>query len=627
MPASITTLASFGVGLGEGQQIQDINSSCTNLTFNVFSPNNFETLKLYADGPCQSAGPSIKQVQIQFLECTCSIGFIPSNNITSCECKCDPKLLPYIKNCNYTTKSLVREGTNSWITYINDTDPPGYVIYPNCPFDYCHSPTEALNFSLSTGVDAQCAYNRTEVLCGACMKNLSLSLGSSHCLPCHIRWPAVFVAVLLSSILAGILMVTALLILNMTVAVGLINGIIFYANIVAVSSSVVFPSAKSRFPTVFVAWLNFDIGFDVCFFEGLDMYAKTWLQLAFPAYIISLLAVIIKISEHSLRFTRLLGPGKRDTIATLATLALLSYAKLLSTTIAVLSFASLHYPDGSREMVWLPDGNVRYFQGKHIPLGIAALLIMSVGIPYTLLLFLWQWLIKMPAVGKVFKWTKDTRLNAIMTTYHAPYNDKHCYWTGLLLLVRVVLYVIAAVTQSGNPQIPLLMTIVLTGCLFFLKGIIGRLYKRVLVDVLETAVLLNLLTFAAFSLYRFKADNTKQTAIAYISTIITCFLLVGAIVYHVMLVCVKKHTPAPIELATFPLVPQPADTTTQEVTYSIVGLSEAQNMDDDTDSDPDDVIQLDDQNRSASAPCDYQETDSDDDNNIRPLLKKHPETN
>ena len=189
-----------------------------------------------------------------------------------------------------------------------------------------------------------------------------------------------------------------------------------------------------------------------------------------------------------------------------------------------------------------------------------------------------------------------------------------------------MLYVIAAVTQSGNPQIPLLMTIVLMGCLLFLKGMIGRLYKKVLVDVLETMVLLNLLTFATFSLYKFKADDTKQTAVAYVSTIITFLLLMGAIVYHVILVCVKKRTPVPIELATYPLVPQPADAATQEVTYSVVELSEAQNMDDDTNSDRDDVINLDDQNRHASAPCDYHETDSEDDNDTRLLLKEHLET-
>ena len=121
---------------------------------------------------------------------------------------------------------------------------------------------------------------------------------------------------------------------------------------------------------MFVAWLNLDIGIDVCFLDGLDTYTKTWLQLAFPVYIISLVIGVIKVSEYSPRFARLIG--RRDPAATLATLVLLSYAKLLSVTIIALSFAVLDYPDGSRETVWLPDGNVKYLQGKHIALVLVA---------------------------------------------------------------------------------------------------------------------------------------------------------------------------------------------------------------------------------------------------------------
>jgi hypothetical protein len=109
----------------------------------------------------------------------------------------------------------------------------------------------------------------------------------------------VLVVILLAAIVAGILLVTALLALNMTVAVGLINGFIFYANIVAANSAVFFPSSEPSFPTVFVAWLNLDIGIDVCFFDGLDTYTKTWLQLAFPIYIISLVIIVIIVSEYS----------------------------------------------------------------------------------------------------------------------------------------------------------------------------------------------------------------------------------------------------------------------------------------------------------------------------------------
>ena len=112
--------------------------------------------------------------------------------------------------------------------------------------------------------------------------------------------------VLLASIIAGILLVTTLLVLNMTVAVGVINGLIFHANIIAAISSVVFPSTKPSFSNVFVAWLNLNKGFDVCFLDRLDTHTKTWLQLAFPAYIILLLVLDIKISEYSPRFTSIL---------------------------------------------------------------------------------------------------------------------------------------------------------------------------------------------------------------------------------------------------------------------------------------------------------------------------------
>ena len=92
---------------------------------------------------------------------------------------------------------------------------------------------------------------------------------------------------------------TALLALNTTVAVGLINGFIFYANVVAANIAVFFPLSEPSFPTVFVAWLNLDTGIDVCFFDGLDAYTKTWLQLGFPVYIISLVIIVIIVSKYS----------------------------------------------------------------------------------------------------------------------------------------------------------------------------------------------------------------------------------------------------------------------------------------------------------------------------------------
>ena len=148
------------------------------------------------------------------------------------------------------------------------------------------------------------------------------------------------------------------------------------------------------------------------------MYTKTWLQLAFPTYIILLVIIIIIVSDCSQRFTALIG--KRDPIATLSILILLSYAKFLSITITALSFAVLHYPDGSRETVWLPDGNVQFFHGKCIPFIITVtLLIIIIVLPYTFLHFLWQWIVHAPR-WKIFRWTRNTKFTAFVTAYHIP---------------------------------------------------------------------------------------------------------------------------------------------------------------------------------------------------------------
>ena len=570
--ANITvSLSSSDGDFDEGQHIQSAGRTCTNLTLNVFSPHEVETLNLYPNGPCGSATLSTSHVTIQFIDCTCPVGFEPLSNSkssTRCKCICDSALSPYITECNVTTSTILRMDTNSWITYINDTDPPKYVIYQNCPFDYCQPQTQtvAINFNLPNGADSLCAYDRTGVLCGACKEDLSLSLASSRCVPCHTYWPAVLVVILLAAAIAGILLVAALLALNMTVSVGLINGFIFYANIVSAGSAVFFPSSEPSFPSVFVAWLNLDIGIDVCIIDGLDAYTKTWLELAFPVYIISLVVMVIIASEYSPRFARLIG--KKDPISTLATLILLSYAKLLSITITALSFAVLDYPGGEQKTVWLPDGNVPYFQGKHIPLALATFLIIIIGLPYTIFLFLWQWIVRAPK-WKVFNWTRNTKLNAFIATHHVPHNSKYRYWTGLLLLVRVVLYISASVTVSANPQSFPLITNILIGSLISVKCILGlRVYKKSFVNLVDTVLYFNLLVFSVFSLYDFKTNITKQIAVAHIFTIMPFIFFIGAIVYHVILLF-KKERPAD-DLNEHFLSPGPVEPVKVKVTHSVV---------------------------------------------------------
>ena len=526
----------FG-GLGVNQLNQTTRDNCSDLQFEVFSPNTSEELIMYADGPCKDASLSQKRIQIQFSPCTCPIGFQPKlTEVMRCACECDSKLDKYITECHPETKDVIRRG-NFWVAYLNTSDhddtPRDYLIYPHCPLDYCHSSGSVIkiNFNTLNGGDAQCANDRSGLLCGMCKNGLSLSLGGSGCIACPGYWPALLVVTLTAAIIGGVVLVAIILVLNLTVAVGTLNGIIFYANVINANSSIFLPFKKPNFITVLLAWLNLGIGFDYCLFNGMDAYWKALLQLAYPVYLISLVVLIIILSEHYTRYARLIG--KKNPVATLATLILLSYAKLLHLIIASFSFAILEYPDGSHKVVWLPDASVRYLSGKHIILFIIALLILLIGVIYTTLLFSWQWILRYQN-KIVLQWLTYHKLCMFLEPYHAPYTFKHRYWTGLLLLIRAVLYVSTAANVSSDPGVNLLVVGIAVTGLLFIKGFFYRsLYRQWSLDLLEMSCYMNLSCFC-FAQFFALAGNKDRRATAYVSGCFTLALLFIVLGYHVL---------------------------------------------------------------------------------------------
>ena len=107
----------------------------------------------------------------------------------------------------------------------------GYILHKHCPFDYCRSTTEPvyLNLNIQGGSDTQCAFNCSRKLCGSCKEGLSVAFGSSRFIGCSSAW---FALVFVFAI-ACFALILFLQILNLTVSVGTINGLIFYANVSA----------------------------------------------------------------------------------------------------------------------------------------------------------------------------------------------------------------------------------------------------------------------------------------------------------------------------------------------------------------------------------------------------------
>ena len=148
--------------------------------------------------------------------------------------------------------------------------------------------------------------------------------------------------------MAGIVLVTSLYVLNFTVTIGTINGIIFYANIVSINDSVFFVNDSVFKPLrVFISFTNLDLGIETCFYNGIDTYHKTWLQLFFPFYLIIIAVSIITASRYSTRILRLTFTRS---LPVLGTLFLLSYTGVLRTVLTVLfSYSTItHLPSGHR---------------------------------------------------------------------------------------------------------------------------------------------------------------------------------------------------------------------------------------------------------------------------------------
>ena len=370
--------------------------------------------------------------------------------------------------------------TTFWISisYNNGTF-EGFIHHRYCPFDYCTTESNHINLK---NPDKQCNFNHSGLLCGKCKEGLSLVLDSSQCKQCS----SIYLALLVPFALAGVLLVSLLFVLHLTVAEGTLHGLIFYANIVAANHHIFFQYTLNNPASIFIAWLNLDLGIQTCFYSGMDAYAKTWLDFLFPVYIRLIVGFLVYISHRSVAVTKLLGSRP---VPVLATLFLLSYAKVLRTIIAALSLTILHYQD-KMVVVWIHDANVPL--AVYIPLVLVALLfLLFLFLPYTLLLLLGQWL--QPKSHFCFlTWVKNPKLKAILDTYHAPYKQKYRFWPGVLLLLRCALFVVFAFNVSGNDSVNLLVISSATSATFVGFALTGMVYKSWYLNALELSFILNL---------------------------------------------------------------------------------------------------------------------------------------
>ena len=530
------------------QYNQWINRSrCTLLNYTVYS-NQSVTVRIqlvlsaisYSDITCDNnvtrpyyaeACTFFFPLRIDLTVLPCPAGFSLQGDPPGCYCY--PMLTDNGVNCNiFKSKPIFSWNTSLWIT----VSAKKVILSKYCPFDYC-------KYTKVIPGD-QCSFNRAGRLCGRCKENYSLAIGSSHCIYCandNNMTLLIFFAA------AGFLLVLFISILNLTVTQGMINGLIFYANIVWTYQSIFFPNqlpSKLIFFKTFIAWLNLDFGIEVCFVKNLNAFWKSWLQFVFPLYLWSIAGLMIMLARYSTRLTTLFG---NRVVPVLVTLILLSYMKLLRTAVEILHFSILilivHDNSNdttvtatatSHSFVWSIDGTLDYFGYPHILLFVAALFtLLFLWLPYTLLLLLIQWMRKVSHY-RLLRWT--IRLNPFYDANFAPLKHKHQYWFGLLLLVRGIVFVTFASNFSIPNGVNLLILLIFMGLLQFYM-LTTSVYKSHALLVFHSSFFLNICFLSGFIIFSNTNKSPLKASATLLSTGIAFLQFCCIILYQTFSLC------------------------------------------------------------------------------------------
>ena len=304
-----------------------IGSNCTEISFTAIM--NSSAVDFVLKLPSTDLGTLTVPISIL----PCPIGFTYTHGI----CTCSSSITAENLTCDIDTLQISRKGQlwigpyNTSIT-INASQPNDHnVCFINEQCLLCNPSN--VSFMLND-TDPQCQQHKSGTLCGSCTTGYSLVLGSNECMECTTNYS---MALIILFAFMGIGLVILLFVLNLTISVGTINGLLLAANVIKLYQPVFLGNQiPVPFLSLIISWINLDFGIKICFYNGMDRYVKEWLQFAFPFYVWAIIIVIILICRVSPKVSKLVGS---NTVPVLSTLLLLSYTKAMP-----IKFIVSHYP-------------------------------------------------------------------------------------------------------------------------------------------------------------------------------------------------------------------------------------------------------------------------------------------
>ena len=433
-------------GKFEGQFVTS-NKSIKVQTVQFTEPSEHHTLQLRITSP----GPDTDYVlnrSVVFTELSCPLGM----NKNSSSCTCNSVLADHGFECSGHWYKSVRH--SHWIGMDNGR----LVFVENCLYYLCDSsvlangiPSDSVNLSSSSQCSSE--YGREGLICTQCPENQQPEYFSMKCRECPYEW----IALLLVLFIRGLLVVVVLFLFNLTAMQGTVNGFILYCNMMINTSSTAFFAHNAwQPPLALFRYLSLRIGHGLCFFNE---FSKALLQFAFPFYLLTLVATII-ICAHKCNFRIFqITFIARRAVPVLTTLMIMTFAILSDAVLQALRYNRIHYADtGEQQVVFWLDGTLPYLRGKHLAVGLLAIICSIVYL--------------LPLIGVTLfgdllrRCIRSMWLSHFTDVFHGAYRYPFGFWLGVRLLARVVLIVLALSVDQPCGRALGLFVVILCVCLF-----------------------------------------------------------------------------------------------------------------------------------------------------------------
>ena len=474
---------------------------------------------------------------------SCPLGFRLDNSLGACVCS---DLFTHITDfeekafiCNIDRNMFSKPAAlNLWI----GTDLTGkefLVAYCNprycnvgSQFDLLHLNRTGSYISSSTSSEtlSLCYGYRTGDLCGECITNHSVVFGSTECKICSSDlWPLTSIIY----IAAGPLLVFLLYALKLTLTTGTLNGIIFYAQItnVVITGYLNTPCPDCgrelflvKLSTMFISWLNLNLGFPLCFYNGMTELWKAGLCLVFPFYLLLIVGILIVLSHFSTKVSNRLS---HSSIQVLVTVVHLSFTKLLQAVIDVFS-SSLIFVEGKQTReVWYNSGAVLYASTEHKSLMIVtSVLVGAILLPYMVLMLFGKFFLKVDRLREYVR--------PFFEAIHAPYKGRKWYWFALQQLFVLIVYIFETISRGKKWSMSVVLILLIV---FLYLQTYSMPFKNKFISILNLSLLLLLNIEFLVIQFMFLSNGPPKYLVMFFAIsnypIIVLFCLI--IAYHILL--------------------------------------------------------------------------------------------